>query len=201
MKLSGKTSVITGSASGMEPAEAELFALEGARVCVCDVQELQGGELVERISSAGGDANFRHLDVAIEEDWKALTTDIQSRRGPYRHRGPGWHAGVTTRRPRQLDGAGEDGEGYGRCDGSGARRQSVIVLMEHTDREGNPKVVDSCTLPLTGRRVVNRIITDMAVIDVAGNGKLILRELAPGTDAEQVAAVTGAPLCCPSPAR
>ncbi|MET7768414.1 CoA transferase subunit B [Nocardia sp. NPDC005366] len=70
----------------------------------------------------------------------------------------------------------------------------VIVLMEHTDREGNPKIVDTCTLPLTGRRVVDRIITDLAVIDIPGDGTLILRELAPGVTTEQVEAATGAPL-------
>jgi 3-oxoacid CoA-transferase subunit B len=70
----------------------------------------------------------------------------------------------------------------------------VIVLMEHTDRAGNPKIVDACALPLTGQAVVNRIITNLAVIDVVGDGTLILRELAPGVTADDVIAATGAEL-------
>ncbi|MFG2445284.1 3-oxoacid CoA-transferase subunit B [Nocardia fluminea] len=73
----------------------------------------------------------------------------------------------------------------------GARR--VIVLMTHTDRAGTPKIVPTCTLPLTGARVVHRIITDLAVIDVEPTG-LILRERAPGVSEEHVRAVTAAAL-------
>jgi 3-oxoacid CoA-transferase subunit B len=65
----------------------------------------------------------------------------------------------------------------------------VIVLMEHTTRSGAPKILHECSLPLTGRRVVNRIITDLAVFDISQRG-LLLVELAPGMDLDEVRART-----------
>jgi 3-oxoacid CoA-transferase B subunit len=74
---------------------------------------------------------------------------------------------------------------------SGAKR--VCVTMEHTAKDGSPKILDYCTLPLTGRSCVNVIVTEMAVIEVVKEG-LLLKEIAPDTDLEAVKKATGTPL-------
>ena len=74
---------------------------------------------------------------------------------------------------------------------AGARR--VIVTMEHTTREGQPKILKRCTLPLTGARVVDTIVTEMAYMRVTKSG-LVLEEVAPGLTAEDVQRATEAPL-------
>lgn len=71
--------------------------------------------------------------------------------------------------------------------------KTIFVVTEHTTKTGEPKIVAACTYPLTGRRVVDRIYTNLAVIDVTKDG-LAVRELAPGVDLDEVRAKTGAPL-------
>ncbi|APR81126.1 Succinyl-CoA:3-ketoacid-coenzyme A transferase subunit B [Minicystis rosea] len=78
-----------------------------------------------------------------------------------------------------------------------ARAKRVVVIMDHAAKNGAPKILKDCALPLTGRAVVHRIITDLAVIDITPEG-LILRELAPGVSAREVQEKTEPTLKVPS---
>ena len=76
----------------------------------------------------------------------------------------------------------------------------VVVMMEHTDWRGRPRIVGRCTLPVIGRACVDRIITDLAIIEFEqreGRRGLVLRELAPGVRISTVVEATGAPLRIP----
>jgi 3-oxoacid CoA-transferase subunit B len=76
----------------------------------------------------------------------------------------------------------------------GAKR--VVVTMEHVNKQREPKILEACSLPLTGKQVVHRIITDYAVIDVTESG-LVVREIADGHTLDEVRELTGAPLIVP----
>jgi 3-oxoacid CoA-transferase subunit B len=78
-----------------------------------------------------------------------------------------------------------------------ASAKRVVVIMEHAAKDGAPKILNECNLPLTGRRVVHRIITDLATIDVTPEG-LVLREVAPGISAREVQERTEPTLKVPS---
>ncbi len=79
---------------------------------------------------------------------------------------------------------------------AGAKR--VVVTMQHTAKDGSSKILKKCTLPLTGKKVVHRIITELAVMDVDYNqNKLILRETAPNVSVEEVKKATEAELIIP----
>jgi acetate CoA/acetoacetate CoA-transferase beta subunit len=74
----------------------------------------------------------------------------------------------------------------------GAKR--VIIMMQHTTKDGKPKIVKKCTYPITAKESVDLIVTDLAVIEVVPKKGLVLKEVAPGWTAKEVQALTEAKL-------
>ena len=117
----------------------------------------------------------------------------------------GGHVDVTVLGAHQVSATGDlanwmlPERGVGNIGGAmdlAAGAEKVIVAMEHNDRSGNPKVVEECDFPLTGRGCVSLVVTDVAVLEPTQDG-MVLREAAPGWTAEDVQAVTGARLIVP----
>ncbi len=106
----------------------------------------------------------------------------------------GRHGSLEVRGPGQLDGPRQDGQGHGRGHGFGARRRPRHRRHGTHRPCRQAKIVEACTLPLTGQGVVDRVITNLGVIDVVGDGSLILREVAPGITTDDIVAATEAPV-------
>ena len=118
----------------------------------------------------------------------------------------GGHVDVTVLGAHQVSATGDlanwmlPDRGVGNIGGAmdlAAGADKVIVAMEHNDRYGNPKVVDECNFPLTGRGCVSLVVTDVAVLEPTAEG-MVLREAAPGWTADDVQAITGARLIIPN---
>ena len=117
----------------------------------------------------------------------------------------GGHVDVTILGAHQVSAAGDlanwmlPDRGVGNIGGAmdlAAGAEKVIVAMEHNDRSGNPKVVEECSFPLTGKGCVSLVVTDVAVLEPTAEG-MILREVAPGWTPEEVQSVTDAQLIIP----
>ena len=114
----------------------------------------------------------------------------------------GGHVDVTVLGSHQVSAKGDlanwmlPQRGVGNVGGAmdlAAGASGVIVAMEHTDRQNNPKIVEECTFPVTGQGCVYLIVTDLAVIECTDDG-LVLKEVAAGWTPEEVQALTGARL-------
>ena len=83
-----------------------------------------------------------------------------------------------------MDDTRKNGQGHGRSNGFSSRVKKVLILMDHVAKDGSPKLVKQCSLALTGKAVVNMIITNMGVFEI-NNGLRVL-ELAPGINKEEI---------------
>lgn len=81
MRLAGKVAIITGSASGIGAAAARIFAREGAKVCIADIDVEKGERVADSITESGGDAYFQYLDITSEDEWARATNEVVSRYG------------------------------------------------------------------------------------------------------------------------
>ena len=81
MRLEGKVAIITGAASGIGAASARLFAEEGAKVCIADIDEEKGRQVAANIVAAGGDVFFKRLDITSEDDWASVVDEVVTRYG------------------------------------------------------------------------------------------------------------------------
>jgi len=77
-----------------------------------------------------------------------------------------------------------------------AGADNIIVTMTHASKHGESKLLPECTLPLTGKGCIKRVLTDLALLDIEG-GRFILRERAPGVSVEEIAALTAGELLIP----
>src|SRR3954466_349622 len=80
-RLPGKVAIITGGASGIGEATARIFAIHGASVVLCDLQDELGAKVAGEIVAAGGTAEYRHLDVTQEDEWTALAEAVEAKCG------------------------------------------------------------------------------------------------------------------------
>jgi 3-oxoacid CoA-transferase B subunit len=92
--------------------------------------------------------------------------------------------------------AGQKGGGIGGAMDLAACAKHVFLAMEHTTRNGGPRLVERCTIPVTARGVVNLVITNYGLFEITGDG-MALREIAPGVSVEEVQAATGCKLIVP----
>ncbi|MBK6287210.1 MAG: CoA transferase subunit B [Gammaproteobacteria bacterium] len=79
-----------------------------------------------------------------------------------------------------------------------AAARNIIVIMTHADKAGNSKLLEKCTLPLTGKGCIHRVLTDLAYLEIA-DGAFVLKERAPGVSVEEIRALTGGRLMVPAP--